>query len=71
MVAINFAVMAADLITTRRPGRMVALRNGIYTNVPVNVLKAGARKVDVDELYDVDQYRPKIWHMDAKPMFLY
>lgn len=71
MVAINFAVMAADLITTRRPGRMVALRNGIYTNVPVTVLKAGARKVDVDELYDVDQYRPTIWHMDAKPMFLY
>jgi 6-phosphofructokinase 1 len=71
MVAMNFAVMAADLITTRRPGRMVALRNGIYTNVPVTVLKAGARKVDVDELYDVDQYRPKIWHMDAKPMFLY
>jgi len=71
MVAINFAVMAADLITTRRPGRMVALRNGIYTNVPVTVLKGGARKVDVDELYDVEQYRPKIWHMDAKPMFLY
>jgi 6-phosphofructokinase 1 len=71
MVAINFAVMAADLITTRRPGRMVALRNGIYTNVPVTVLKGGARKVDVDELYDADQYRPKIWHMDAKPMFLY
>jgi len=71
MVAMNFAVMAADLTTTRRPGRMVALRNGIYTNVPVTVLKAGARKVDVDELYDVDQYRPKIWHMDAKPMFLY
>jgi len=71
MVAINFAVMAADLLTTRRTGRMVALRNGIYTNVSVTVLKEGARKVDVDELYDVDQYRPKIWHMDAKPMFLY
>jgi 6-phosphofructokinase 1 len=71
MVAMNFAVIAADLIVARRPGRMVALRSGIYTNVPITVLREGARQVDVDELYDVDEYRPKIWHMDGKPMFLY
>jgi 6-phosphofructokinase len=71
MVAMNYAVMAADLIMTRKTGRMVALRSGIYTNVPITVLREGARRVDVDELYDVDQYRPKIWHMDGKPMFLY
>jgi 6-phosphofructokinase len=71
MVAMNFAVMAADLIMTRKTGRMVALRSGIYTNVPITVLREGARRVDVDELYDIEQYRPKIWHMDGKPMFLY
>jgi 6-phosphofructokinase len=71
MVAMNFAVMAADLVMTRRMGRMVALRSGIYTNVPMTVLREGARTVDVDELYDLDEYRPKIWHMDGKPMFLY
>jgi 6-phosphofructokinase len=71
MVAMNFAVMAADLVMTRRMGRMVALRSGIYTNVPITVLREGARTVDVDELYDIDEYRPKIWHMDGKPMFLY
>ncbi|NIM95653.1 MAG: phosphofructokinase [Anaerolineales bacterium] len=71
MVSMNFAVMAADLVVTRRTGRMVALRSGIYTNVPITVVKEGARQVDVDELYDIDEYRPKIWHMDGKPMFLY
>jgi 6-phosphofructokinase 1 len=71
MVAMNYAVMAADLIMTRRMGRMVALRSGIYTNVPMTVLREGARTVDVGELYDIDEYRPKIWHMDGKPMFLY
>ena len=71
MVAMNYAVMAADLVMTRRMGRMVALRSGIYTNVPMTVLREGARTVDVDELYDMDEYRPKIWHMDGKPMFLY
>jgi len=71
MVAMNFAVMAVDLIVARKAGRMVALRNGIYTDVPITVVHQGARKVDVDELYDVEQYRPKIWHMIGKPMFLY
>jgi 6-phosphofructokinase len=71
MVAMNYAVMAADLVMTHRMGRMVALRSGIYTNVPMTVLREGARTVDVDELYDLDEYRPKIWHMDGKPMFLY
>jgi 6-phosphofructokinase 1 len=27
--------------------------------------------VDVDELYDVEEYRPKVRHVHGKPMFLY
>jgi hypothetical protein len=27
--------------------------------------------VDVDELYDVENYRPKVAHLLGKPMFLY
>lgn len=71
MVATNFAVMAADLVITRRTGRLVSLRSGIYTNVPITAVREGARQVDVGELYDSDEYRPKVWHMDGKPMFLY
>src|SRR3990172_7112834 len=71
MVAINYAVMAADLAVGRSFGRMVALRNGIYTNVPLSVMREGVRRVDVDELYDVENYRPKVRHVDGKPMFLY
>lgn len=71
MVATNFAVMAADLVITRRMGRLVSLRSGIYTNVPITAVREGARQVDVGELYDIDEYRPKVWHMDGKPMFLY
>lgn len=71
MVATNFAVMAADLVITRRTGRLVSLRSGIYTNVPITAVREGARQVDVGELYDIDEYRPKVWHMDGKPMFLY
>jgi 6-phosphofructokinase 1 len=71
MVATNYAVMAADLAVEGSRGRMVALRNGTYTNVPISVTREGAKRVDVDALYDVDQYRPKVRHVSGKPMFLY
>ncbi len=71
MVATNFAVMAADLAVDGEKGRMVALRSGTYTNVPITSTGAGARRVDVDALYDVDAYRPKVRQVAGKPMFLY
>jgi len=71
MVATNYAVMAADLVIEGVFGRLVALRNGNYANVPIGVTRQGVKRVDVDALYDVEGYRPKIRHVDGKPMFLY
>ncbi len=71
MVAINYAVMAADLVIEGTGGRMVALRNGNYVNVPIGVTRQGVKRVDVAALYDTEGYRPKIRHVDGKPMFLY
>jgi 6-phosphofructokinase 1 len=71
MVAVNYGVMAADLAVQGEFGRLVALRNGNYVNVPISVVRQGVKRVDVGALYDVDQYRPKIRHVDGKPMFLY
>ncbi len=71
MVATNYAVMAADLALEGATGRMVALRGGTYTTVPISVTKEGVKRVDVDELYDVANYRPKLRHVTGKPMFLY
>jgi len=71
MVATNYAVMAADLAMEGAHGRMVALRSGTYTDVPIGVTREGVKRVDVDELYDVDAYQPKVRHVLGKPMFLY
>jgi 6-phosphofructokinase 1 len=71
MVATNYAVMAADLVLEGASGRMVALRGGTYTNVPISVTGEGVKRVDVDELYDAEAYRPKVRHVAGKPMFLY
>ena len=71
MVAINFGVMAADLVIEGNVGRLVAVRNGNYVNVPIAVTRQGVKRVDVGALYDAQEYRPKIRHVDGKPMFLY
>jgi len=71
MVAINYAVMATDLVIEGSTGRLVALRNGNYANVPLTVLGQGVKRVDVSALYDAERYLPKIRHVDGKPMFLY
>jgi len=71
MVATNYAVMAADLALDGSSGRMVALRSGTYTSVPISVTREGVKRVDVDELYDATEYTPKVRHVTGKPMFLY
>jgi 6-phosphofructokinase 1 len=71
MVATNYAVMAADLALEGKSGRLVALRNGQYADVPISITNEGVKRVDVPELYDVAEYRPKVRHVAGKPMFLY
>jgi len=71
MVAVNFANMAIDLVLKKVSGRMVALSQGVYTDVPMSIITSGQKRVDVRELYDAEQYRPKVRHVMGKPMFLY
>jgi len=71
MVAISYANLAVDQLLQGHSGRMVALQNGQYTTVPVDTCTQGLKRVDVEELYDSEQYRPKVRHVLGKPMFLY
>jgi 6-phosphofructokinase len=70
MVAYNFAHMAMDMVLKGQSGRMVALRGGIYTDIPISMIMQGRKVVDVGELYDIEQYRPKVRHVAGMPMFL-
>ena len=71
MVAISYGNLAVDQLRQGHSGRMVALQAGQYTTVPVDTCMQGLKRVDVGELYDTDQYRPKVSHILGKPMFLY
>lgn len=71
MVATTYGYLAADLLLQKKSGRMVALRDGKYTTISANMIAEGKKCVDVDELYDIEKYRPKVVHLLGKPMFLY
>ncbi|HXU09432.1 MAG TPA: 6-phosphofructokinase, partial [Blastocatellia bacterium] len=71
MVSVNYAHMAMDLILDGARGRMCALRDGNYTHIPISTITSSVKRVDVDELYDSEQYLPKVRRVLGKPMFLY
>lgn len=71
MVGYNYAHLAMDLITSGASGRMVALRDGTYTHIPMSSVTSGVKRVDVSELYDKENYLPKVRSVIGKPMFLY
>jgi 6-phosphofructokinase len=71
MVAISYGYLALDQVAMGHTGRMVALQQGIYTTVPIEMVTAQKKRVDVTALYDAENYRPKVRDMLGKPMFLY
>ena len=58
LVAITYANIAVDLIRDGVQGRLVGLQNGCYSQVALRDLPPGARKVNVERLYNVERYRP-------------
>ena len=71
MVAVSYGNLALDQVAMGHTGRMVALQQGNYTTVPLQMVISGKKIVDVTALYDIKNYRPKVRDMLGKPMFLY
>ena len=70
MVAMSYGHLAIQLIRRNEFGKMVALHGGKYTTVPVEMIMAGKKRVDVPAYYDIENYRPKIRDFMGVPMFL-
>ena len=71
IVANNFAGLAYESVQQGKSGLLMAIRGGRYATVPVSAVTEGRRQVDVAELYDTVEYRPRVSHVLGKPMFLY
>jgi ATP-dependent phosphofructokinase / diphosphate-dependent phosphofructokinase len=70
MVAMCYGHLAVQLIGRKETGRMVALQDGRYIAVPIDIVMAGKKRIDVSNFYDVENYRPKIKEFIGMPMFL-
>jgi 6-phosphofructokinase 1 len=70
MVAMSYGNLVMQLIRRSETGKMVALHGGKYTTVPVEMVLAGKKRVDVPAYYDIENYRPRIKDFMGVPMFL-
>lgn len=70
MVAETFANMAVECVEQNKTGLMAAISGGCYQMVPIPESKLGPRKIDVDAMYDTEQYRPKYSNKSGMPVFL-
>ncbi len=70
IVPMAFGNLALDLVLAKRSGRMVCMKNGIYDDVPIDLLTGAKKVVDVDTYYDRDRLRPQYKSFRRKPFFI-
>ena len=70
MVAITFANVAVDLLADGIFGRMVAIRDGKYAHAPLPERSLGARRLDVQTMYNVERFRPRYEAKLGTPLLL-
>lgn len=70
IVPMAFGNLALDLVLKGVHGRLVVLKNGRYDNMPLDVVTASKKLVDVNAFYDTERYRPKYEHFEMKPLFI-
>ncbi len=69
IVPMAFGNLALDLVERHIIGRLVAVRNGIYDNLPLDVVTGRKKVVDVERYYNTDRMRP-IYDFHRQPIFI-
>jgi ATP-dependent phosphofructokinase / diphosphate-dependent phosphofructokinase len=65
-----FGNLALDLLLKGVHGRLVVLKNGRYDNMPLDVVTATKKAVNVAHNYDTERYRPIYENFQMKPLFI-
>ncbi len=69
IVPMAFGNLALDLVLRGVAGRLVAVRNGIYDNLPLEVVTGRKKTVDISRYYNADRLRP-IYDFHRQPIFI-
>ncbi len=70
IVPMAYGNLALDLILQGVHGRLVILKDGKYSNAPLDVVTSYKKVVDVEKLYNTDRLRPYYKSFEAKPLFI-
>lgn len=62
--------LALDLIMAGNTGRLVGVRNGMYDNVPVELVTGSKKVVDLDRHYHAERLRPKYTTFQQQPLLV-
>jgi 6-phosphofructokinase 1 len=70
IVPMAFGNLALDLILSKKSGRLVCVRNGVYDSVPIDVVTGRKKVVDIHHYYNVDRLRPRYETFQRQPIFI-
>ncbi|HCC71095.1 MAG TPA: phosphofructokinase [Bacteroidales bacterium] len=70
IVPMAYGNLALDLILKGIHGRLVVLKNGRYDNVPIDLVVATKKLVNVKDHYNTERLRPYYHSFEMKPFFL-
>jgi 6-phosphofructokinase 1 len=70
IVPMAYGNLALDLILSKIHGRLVVLKNGRYDDMPIDVVTASKKLVNLKEHYNIDRLRPHYKSFEMKPLFI-
>jgi 6-phosphofructokinase 1 len=70
IVPMAYGNLALDLILSGIHGRLVVLKNGRYDNMPIEVVTASKKLVNVEKHYNKERLRPRYESFEMQPLFI-
>ncbi|MFK7846985.1 MAG: 6-phosphofructokinase [Rhodothermales bacterium] len=70
IVPMAYGTLALELVQKGISGRLVCVRNGVYDNVPIDVIIGTKKVVDIEKYYHPERLRPRYRSFDRSPVFL-
>jgi len=70
IVPMAYGNLALDLILQGIHGRLVVLKNGRYDNLPLDVVTATKKTVNIEKYYNKERLRPNYESFEMRPLFI-
>jgi 6-phosphofructokinase 1 len=70
IVPMAYGNLALDLVLKGVHGRIVVLKNGRYSNLPIDVITSSKKVVNVSDHYNIERLRPYYHSFEMKPFLL-